>query len=365
MPPGHSNRLATVDLLRVIAAVSVAWFHFTNGSGVLHDGWLYRSGQYGWLGVEMFFVISGFVIPHSLHKAGYRAGDFGRFLVKRIARLDPPYFATILICVGLSYLVTLAPGFRGDWPHYTWGQLAAHIAYVNSFVHLRWINVVFWSLGIEFQYYLLIGLAFPLLVARRSGLRFGFLGLLLALSILIRDEALVFHYLPLFVAGMLAFQARAGLISTRTLLVGLTATAVAGPVAAVGIATGLILRFVEIRPSRLTNFGLLSYSLYLLHVPIGGKIMNLGGRFAHSQPAIAALLAVAMGASFLASALFYRLVELPSQRLSSSIGYGDHGRDQRILSLVGHALACPRQGERSSRALESEVQSGYPGRSGL
>jgi peptidoglycan/LPS O-acetylase OafA/YrhL len=145
----------------------------------------------------------------------------------------------------------------------------------------------------------------------------------------------------------------------------LTATAVAGPVAAVGIATGLILRFVEIRPSRLTNFGLLSYSLYLLHVPIGGKIMNLGGRFAHSQPAIAALLAVAMGASFLASALFYRLVELPSQRLSSSIGYGDHGRDQRILSLVGHALACPRQGERSSRALESEVQSGYPGRSGL
>jgi peptidoglycan/LPS O-acetylase OafA/YrhL len=321
LPPIRSSRLATVDLLRAVAAFSVAWYHFTNGSGVLHDGWLRRSGQYGWLGVEMFFVISGFIIPYSLHKAGYRTGDFGRFLIKRVARLDPPYFATILICVALSYLVTLAPGFRGEWPHYTWGQLAAHIAYMNSFVHLRWINVVFWSLGIEFQFYLLIGLAFPLLVACRSGVRFGLLGLLLALSILIRDEALVFRYLPLFVAGMLAFQSRAGLISTRMLLVGLAATAVAGPIACVGIATALAIRFVEIPRSRLTNFGLLSYSLYLLHVPIGGKIMNLGGRFAHGTPAIAVLLFVAMGASIVAAAVFYRWIELPSQRLSSSIPY--------------------------------------------
>lgn len=327
------NRLATIDLLRGIAALGVAWYHCTNGSGVLHEGWLYRSGQYGWVGVEIFFVISGFIIPYSLHKAGYRTADFGRFLVKRIARLDPPYFADILLCLALSYVVTLAPGFRGAWPQYTWGQLAAHVAYVNSFAHLRWVNVVFWSLGIEFQYYLLIGLVFPLLVARGSGTRFGFLGLLLALSALVRDEALVFHYLPLFVAGILAFQSKAGLISTRALLAGLAATGVAGPIACVGIATALIVRFVELRPSRLTNFGLISYSLYLLHVPIGGKIMNFGGRFAHGTPAVAVLLAAAMGASIAAAAVFYRLVELPSQRLSSSIDYG-RKKDQPLPNRV-------------------------------
>lgn len=304
-----------------MAALAVAWFHFTNGSGVVPHGWLFRSGQYGWLGVEMFFVISGFVIPYSLYQAGYRSADFGRFLVKRIARLDPPYFADILLCIALSYLVTLAPGFRGEWPRYTAGQLAAHVAYVNSFVHLQWINVVFWSLGIEFQYYLLIGLVFPLLVARGSGLRLGFLGVLLAASVLVRDEALVFHYLPLFVAGILAFQSKVGLISTRTLLVGLAATAVAGPIACLGIATALLIRFVELPSSRWTSFGLISYSLYLLHVPIGGKIMNLGGRFAHGAPALGALLAAAMGASIAAAVLFYRFVELPSQRLSSSIRY--------------------------------------------
>src|ERR1035441_2897196 len=67
------------------------WYHCTVGSGVIHDGWLYRSGKYGWLGVEIFFVISGFIIPYSLYKAGYRVSDFTRFLLKRIARLDPPY----------------------------------------------------------------------------------------------------------------------------------------------------------------------------------------------------------------------------------------------------------------------------------
>jgi peptidoglycan/LPS O-acetylase OafA/YrhL len=317
----RTHRLATVDFLRGVAALSVAWFHFTNGSGAVPHGWLSRSGQYGWMGVEMFFVISGFVIPYSLYRAGYRSADFGRFLLKRIARLDPPYFADILLCLALSYLVTLAPGFRGEWPHYTVGQLAAHVAYVNSFVHLRWVNVVFWSLGIEFQYYLLIGLAFPLLVARGRGLRLGFLGLLLAISLLVRDEALVFRYLPLFVAGILAFQSKVGLISTRALLAGLAATAVAGPIACLGIAAALIIRFIELRPSYLTRFGLISYSLYLLHVPIGGKIMNLGGRFAHGTTALAALLFAAMGVSIAAALVFYRFVELPSQRLSSSIRY--------------------------------------------
>jgi peptidoglycan/LPS O-acetylase OafA/YrhL len=313
--------LATIDYLRGIAALAVVWFHCTAGSGVIHDGWLYRSGSYGWLGVEMFFAISGFVIPYSLHRSGYCRADFGRFLLKRIARLDPPYFADILVCLALSYLVTLAPGFRGAPPHYTWGQLAAHVAYVNSFVHLRWINVVFWSLGIEFQYYLLAGLSFPLLVARRPAVRFGFLALLLALSLLIRNEALLFRYLPLFAAGMLAFQSRAGLISRSALFVGLGATGVAGPIAIVGIVTALLIRYVELPASRLTAMGAISYSLYLLHVPVGGKIMNLGGRFAHGAPELAALLALAVGASIAAAAIFYRYVERPSQRLSSAIRF--------------------------------------------
>lgn len=321
------HRLGTIDALRGIAAFGVAWFHFTHGSGLLHDGCLYYTGLYGWAGVEMFFVISGFIIPYSLYRAGYRNRDFWRFLLKRMARLDPPYFAGILLCILLSYLVTLTPGFRGAWPHYTWGQLAAHVGYLNSIVHKPWVNVVFWSLAVEFQYYLIIGALFPLLVARRSPVRFSLLATLLILSALIHQESLVFRYFPVFVAGILTFQCKAGFISTRTLIVGLLVTGtfswfVNDPVTAcVCVATALVIRFLQLRSSRLTDLGLISYSFYLIHVPIGGKIMNLGGRFAHSTPTITVLLATAVVGSIVVAAIFYRYVELPSQRLSSSISY--------------------------------------------
>jgi peptidoglycan/LPS O-acetylase OafA/YrhL len=92
-------------------------------------------------------------------------------------------------------------------------------------------------------------------------------------------------------------------------------------IAIVGISTALVIQFVHLRSSRLTDFGLISYSLYLLHVPIGGKIMNLGGRFAHTLPALILVLAAAVVGSVAAAALFYRFIELPSQRLSSSVRY--------------------------------------------
>jgi peptidoglycan/LPS O-acetylase OafA/YrhL len=342
----QQRRIGTIDGLRGIAAFGVAWYHFTHGSGLLHSGFLYNSGLYGWAGVEMFFVISGFIIPYSLYRAGYRSRDFGLFLVKRIARLDPPYFADIVFVIALSYIVTFAPGFRGEWPHYTWGQLAAHIAYVNSIVHKPWVNVVFWSLGIEFQYYLFIGALFPVLVARRKAVRFGLLALLLLSAVLIHDGSLVFPYFPLFVAGILTFQCKAGLISTRILLAGLVVTGAASwfvngaIIACVGVSTALIIQFVHIRSSRLTDFGLISYSLYLLHVPIGGKIMNLGGRFAHSTPAMILLLAAAVAGSVGAAALFYRFVELPSQRLSSSVRYGSKRTEPAPAALAEAAAAA-------------------------
>src|SRR5260370_41397871 len=65
-------RVEIVDPLRGLAALAVAWFHFTNGSGFVKTEWLQASGEYGWLGVDVFFVISGFVIPHSMYCGGYQ-----------------------------------------------------------------------------------------------------------------------------------------------------------------------------------------------------------------------------------------------------------------------------------------------------
>ena len=71
----REDRIDTVDSLRGVAVLAVVWFHLTNGNPMLPSSWLRTSGRLGWLGVEVFFVISGFVIPHALYRANYRLRD--------------------------------------------------------------------------------------------------------------------------------------------------------------------------------------------------------------------------------------------------------------------------------------------------
>jgi len=99
-----------------MAAISVAAFHF---SGPLSSEAAKFIGTYTWLGVDVFFVISGFVIPLSLHGRGYRPSHFPTFMLRRLLRLEPPYLASIAMVILLGYLSSLAPGFQGDtWSFY-------------------------------------------------------------------------------------------------------------------------------------------------------------------------------------------------------------------------------------------------------
>ena len=324
-----SGRIVTIDALRGVASFSVAWFHFTHGNpAFLPAGVLKSSGEYGWLGVQMFFVISGFVIPYALHKAKYEIHHYGRFLVKRIIRLDPPYIADICLILALAYLVPLAPTFSGPRPHYTVSQLLSHLGYVNSLVGKPWLNPVFWSLGIEFQYYLLLGVIFPLLVASSRLIRLATTAALLTPGLFISRPSLIFVSLPVFVAGILTFQKKIGLLSIRFFAAGLAVAFSLSwfegglAIAIVMLLTALSIAFLRLRSNLLAWLGLVSYSLYLVHVPIGGKVVNLGARYAHGLFSDIAVLVFAVSASIFAAYLLYRGVELPSQRLSSKISYG-------------------------------------------
>ncbi len=84
--PVGERRLNSIELARAVASLSVAWLHLTN---TFHDGPLKASGAYGWLGNDVFFAISGFVIPYTLHKSGYRLAEFWRFLARRCRWRSP------------------------------------------------------------------------------------------------------------------------------------------------------------------------------------------------------------------------------------------------------------------------------------
>src|SRR5258708_16473666 len=87
------QRIDIVNALRAFAALFVAWGHFEFGQ----TRWLDWSGKYGYTGVYIFFVISGFIIPYSLHPGGYPLVHFGRFMLKPCIRLYPPSLASVPI----------------------------------------------------------------------------------------------------------------------------------------------------------------------------------------------------------------------------------------------------------------------------
>lgn len=325
----QSARVTTVDCLRGVAALSVVWFHVTNGTPLAGaPEWLRASGRRGALGVEVFFVISGFVIPLALHAARYQVHDYGRFVLRRLVRLDPPYFASIALAIGLAYASAALPGFRGRPPSYPLPLLLSHIAYANKFFGLQSVIPVYWSLSLEFQYYLLVGLLFPLIGYRRRVVRYAALAVMAAVALGVPTLLLVFRWIFLFELGTLAYYLRERMIGVPEYGVGVALAAAGtyvtlGPgVAMVGLAATLLIAFVVIDNPLLLFLGDISYSLYLVHVPIGGRVMNAGTRFQLGS-ATAALLALAALATAIGAAyLFHLKIERPARAWAARIPYG-------------------------------------------
>lgn len=70
------SRLGTVDALRCVAGTLVLWFHLTHNS---RNSLIRESGSIGWVGVEVFFVVSGFIIPYAMHRTAYEFRSIGDF----------------------------------------------------------------------------------------------------------------------------------------------------------------------------------------------------------------------------------------------------------------------------------------------
>lgn len=159
------KRFPALDGVRAIAALLVVFFH----SG--GPDWLN-----GWLGVQMFFVLSGFLITTLLLREHARKGriSLGDFYRRRAFRILPMYFL-VLVVTAVGLLVTGHFGdsaFGRDFPLY--------LGFLNEFGHGGPYGQS-WSLGIEQKFYLLWPLlAFVLLPRRRPAVLFGLMVLALA-----------------------------------------------------------------------------------------------------------------------------------------------------------------------------------------
>lgn len=347
--PVAGERYHFVDGLRGLAALAVLGFHVHSAplenalSEALPAALSYLCDR-GWLGVQVFFVLSGFVIAHSLRRVGSDAGFVGRFILRRSARLDPPYWAAI----GLA----LASGATASWllvnrsfEAPSLGSLVAHLVYLQGILGFPQILDVFWTLCIEFQLYLVLVV---LLVTweradiqgrrGRVALAAGLLGTVLLLSLAAGQlpeasrKAWFLPYWYQFFLGVMTRWVTWGRLAGGWWWAIAAACALSGIVANAGeslvsVATATALLVASRRgglstwlaATPLRWLGRVSYSLYLTH-PIVCSRVTSGMRRAgllEGRELLVAGLAVLLSLAF--AELFWRAVESPAMRLSRRI----------------------------------------------
>ena len=171
--PAVTGRLAGLDGLRGVAVTLVLVYHLFPP---LWPG--------GFIGVDVFFVISGFLITGLIVAEHDRTGRFvpGRFWRHRARRLLPPLVPVVLVAstvawlIGGDVLVGLGAKLLGAATFsYNWMSLLGHSSYFGSDQPELFRNL--WSLAVEEQFYLLWPLLLlGLLRLRRPGLRLAFVG---------------------------------------------------------------------------------------------------------------------------------------------------------------------------------------------
>ncbi|MBJ7403129.1 MAG: acyltransferase [Bradyrhizobium sp.] len=312
-------RCESAHVLRGLAAVAVTWFHFTNGQPLFinPDSLLAWSGRYGYLGVPVFFVISGFVIPYSLDRMGYRfPNDVLTFAGKRFWRIYPAYIASIVLTVVVLLASAMLPGSKAAVPVLDNPTIIGHLTYTVPWVGADWLVPIYWSLAIEIQFYIAMILLGPALLSRKRGILFAMLFLLGCLCFVSSDRTLLFWYLPSFCAGIcwyLLFSGRLSALDAYSQAAGFVIIAgLTMPIGyAIATAATTAALAMPIRASwRLFAFlGTTSYSLYLVHSAIGGRIVNLGTRLPNSLLIQSSILALSMLASLVAAYVFWKIFE--------------------------------------------------------
>ena len=322
----NKSYISTVEILRGLAALAVCMFHFTKGY-VSETGWIRSVFQNGWIGVEVFFVISGFVITYSLLGSNYRFKDYGKFLMKRILRIEPTYFFSIILILILGYLSSLNPGFKGKPFEISISLLFQHFGYFVDLLGNDWFNPVYWTLAIEFHYYLIIGLLIAIWNLNKSWLTTVTILSLVLLSFLNLNVDSLVQYLDIFVIGIVtAFYKKEKFkmvyyISLTVMLFICIYINHGLLISSLTCLTALLISFFsDLRGGRVMLFlGKISYSLYLLHVPVGGRIINLAKRLDLSEIQKLGIVFLALFISILASAIVYYLIESPSHNFSKKI----------------------------------------------
>ncbi len=329
LTPGETTHVPVLNSLRAIAALSVCLFHYVcTVVGYTTNEIILSTFYFGQYGVQMFFVISGFIIPWSMYHGNYRIRNFFTFTAKRLIRLEPPYLISLGLAILHTYLRSFSPQYNGIDITPDANQIFLHFGYLIPFFEdEKWIRPVYWTLAVEFQYYVTIGLMFPLIISKKIVLRIAFYSAFL-FSVFYTNDAFLPYHLPIFLLGILLFLKRIYLVGEiEFYLVSLSCFIFIIwkhdiPTTLFSfIAYFSILHFSGWKNKVGDFLGNISYSLYLFHSLSGMIILNYFAHFVTSPVIKTLLVLVAVMAAIAFAWVINKLVEEPSKKWSSKIKY--------------------------------------------
>jgi len=314
-----THRLLELDALRGIAALTVVLYHYFYRYDQLygHSGISVNWAEFGQFGVQLFFMISGFVIYWTLERIA-RPMDF---VVSRVSRLFPAYWTAIIITFSVVHMAGL-PGRETSL-----AVALANATMLQEFLRIPSVDGVYWTLTVELIFYFWIFAAFlsgclnrieiilalPVMIS--IGHSLGWYGLNPAIN-----KLFLIPYAAFFLSGICLFKLADGKASSLTkgsLAISLLSLLLSTSLQVFLLFTCFHLVFFLAVSGRLgwlasrpfVFLGSLSYSLYLLHQNIGYVIIRTG--YEYGLPAYASIL-TALAVSLALAAVVSRYIERPA-----------------------------------------------------
>lgn len=354
------NRVNEIDLLRFLAALSVVLYHYSfrgyaaNGMSIMPYPLLAPLAKYGSLGVELFFMISGFVILMTAAD-----GSLKNFIISRIVRLYPAFWA----CCTITFMAIVLmddPRFSASM-----GQYLVNMTLLSKFFKVPSIDGVYWSLFVEIRFYALVAFILLIKMIRQAQLFLIFWLLLSVVLVVIPVDKLryifIVDYSAYFIAGSTFFLVWSRGLSLQRCFIIISSWCLAiyqsskysigfekqfNTILDCYMVYGVITMFFVIMfliSMRRTGFigrnrwvlvGVLTYPLYLLHQNIGFMIFNFAYPAINNHILLWGTIVLMLVVSYSVNMFVERRFSLPMKSTLNRLFNSIHRLTTRCCELV-------------------------------